>query len=61
MVNKIGLVIVKQFADQVRLSFISQIINIISRVLQKLVKYFNGTIMSTSFVLLATLSPVIFC
>ena len=61
MVNKIGLVIVKQFADQVRLSFISQIVNIISRVLQKLVKYFNGTIMSTSFVLLATLSPVIFC
>ena len=29
----------------------SQLINGISRVLQKLLKYFNGTIISTSFVL----------
>ena len=31
--------------------FTSQLINEISRVLQKLVQYFNGTIVSTSFVL----------
>ena len=39
----------------------SQLINGISRVLQNLLKYFNGTIISTSFVLpLAGVFPVIF-
>ena len=39
----------------------SQLINDISRVLQKLLKYFNGTIISTSFVLPAAgVFPVIF-
>ena len=39
----------------------SQIINGISRVLQKLLKYFNGTIISTPFVLpSAGALPVIF-
>ena len=40
---------------------ISQLINGISRVLQKLLKYFNGTIISTSFVLPSGgVFPVIF-
>ena len=40
---------------------ISQLIKGISRVLQKLLKYFNGTIISTSFVLLsAGVFPIIF-
>ena len=39
----------------------SQLINGISRVLQKLLKYFNGTIISISFVLpSAGVFPVIF-
>ena len=39
---------------------ISQLINDISRVLQKLLKYFNGTAISTSFVLPAAgVFPVI--
>ena len=39
----------------------SQLINGISKVLQKLLKYFNGTIISTSFVLpLFGVFPVIF-
>ena len=36
--------IAKQFADQVRIRLISQLINDISRVLQRLLKYFNGTL-----------------
>ena len=40
---------------------ISQLINGISRVCQKLLKYFNGTTTSTSFVLLsAGVFPVVF-
>ena len=39
----------------------SQLVNGISRVLQELLKYFNGTIISTSFVLpSAGVFPVIF-
>ena len=39
----------------------SQLFNGISRVLQKLLKYFNGTIISTSFALpSARIFPVIF-
>ena len=39
----------------------SQLINGISRVLQKLLKYFNGTVISTFFVLPAAgVFPVIF-
>ena len=41
--------------------FTSKLINSVSRVFQKLLKYFNGTIISTSFVLLsAGVFPVIF-
>ena len=47
--------------DHVKRSSTSQFINGISRVLQKLLKYFNGTITSTSFVFpLLGVFPVIF-
>ena len=41
---------IKQFADQVRVRLISQFISNISRFLQKLLRYFNGTSLSTVFV-----------
>ena len=40
-----------QFSDQVKMRLNSQLINGISTVLQKLLKYFNGTGISTFFVL----------
>ena len=43
------------------MKLISQLINDISRVLQKLLKYFDGTIISASFVLSASVLPVSFC
>ena len=39
-----------KFADQVKIRLTSQLIKGISRVLQKLLKYFNGTIISTLFI-----------
>ena len=49
-------------SDQVKMRLISQSIKSISRVLQKLLKYFNGTIISTSFLpVTASVLPVIFC
>ena len=44
---------ITQSSDQVKMRLISQLINGISRVLQKLLKYFNDTAISTSFVFLA--------
>ena len=53
--------VITQVDDHVKMRLISQLINGISRVLQKLLKYFNGTIISTSFVLPAAgVFPVIF-
>ena len=56
-----------QFEDHVKTSSTSQLIKGISRVLQKLLKYFNGTIISTStlpailpLLLSAAVWPVIF-
>ena len=50
-----------EFYDKVKIRLISQLINGISRALQKLLKYFNSTIISTSFVLPpAGVLPVIF-
>ena len=40
-----------QVDDHVSLRLISQLISVISRILQKLLKYFNGTAILTSFVL----------
>ena len=42
---------ITQFSDQVKMRLLSQLIKGISRVLQKLLKYFNGTAILTSSVL----------
>ena len=42
---------ITQFWDQVKIRLISQLINGILRVLQKLLKYFNGTTILASFTL----------
>ena len=53
--------VIAQVDDHVKMRLISQLINSISRILQKSLKYFNGTIISTSFLLLlALVFPVIF-
>ena len=50
-----------QVGYHVKVRLTSQLINSISRVPQKLLKYFNGTMISTSFVLPAAgFFPVIF-
>ena len=41
----------KQFAEHVKISSTSQLIKGISRVLQKLINYFNGIIISTLSIL----------
>ena len=46
--------------DQDRTRLISQLINGISRVFQKVLKYFNITIISTFFVPSSPIEPVIF-
>ena len=48
----VALLINTQFPVHVKIRFISQLINGMSSVLQKLLSYFNGTTISTSFVLL---------
>ena len=49
-----------QFSDQVKIRFISQLIKGVSGVLQKLLKYFNGTAISTFLsVLLSSNLPVV--
>ena len=53
--------VITQSLDQAKSRLTSQLIKGISRVLHKLLKYFNGTIISTSFVLFAAgVFPVIF-
>ena len=42
--------LITQVDDLVKMGLTSQLINGISRVLQELLKYFNGTIISTFFV-----------
>ena len=48
-------------SDQVNMRLILQLIKGILRVLQKVLKYFNETIISTFSVPPATVLPVIFC
>ena len=48
----VALLVNTQFPVDVKIRFISQLINGMSSVLQKLLSYFNGTTISTSFVLL---------
>ena len=47
----VALLVNTQFSDHVKIRFLSQLINGIFSVLQTLPKYFNGTKISTSFVL----------
>ena len=47
-----------QYADQASIRLILQLINIMSKVLQKLLTYFNGTTLSTFFVQLLPVWPV---
>ena len=49
-----------QVDNHVKIRLTSQLINDISRVLQKLLKCFNGTVISTSFVLPLEVFPIIF-
>ena len=49
------------FTGQVRMILISQLIDDILKVIQKLLKYFNGAIIWTTFVSLFPVEPVIFC
>ena len=51
----------KQFFEQVNPKLISQSINGISSALQKLLRYFNGTYISASFVPSFPVCSVIFC
>ena len=53
--------VITQADDYVKMRLTSQLINDLSRVFQKLLKYFNGTIIPTSFVLPSLgVFPVIF-
>ena len=52
---------ITQFADQVRMRLISQLSNGISRALQNLLKYFNGTSIWTASVPSSPAEPAIFC
>ena len=45
----IGPAIIKQSGEQIRIRLISQLMNDISIILKKLLRYFNGTILSTLF------------
>ena len=49
-----------QFLNESKSQLISQLIKDISRALQKLLRYFNGTIISTSVQLLSPVLSVIF-
>ena len=51
---------ITQFVDHIKVNIISQLIKDISKVLQKLLKYFSGTNISTFFVPLSPVWPVIF-
>ena len=52
---------ITQVAGQVRIRLFSQLITRISRVLQKLLSYFNGTFISTFIVAWLSVWPVSFC
>ena len=51
----------KQFVDQVSIRLISKLIDDISWVLQKLLRYLNGTIISAAFLSSFSVCPVILC
>ena len=52
--------VIKHLAGQVRIRLILQLIKSISKVLQKLLKYFNGTIILTFFLPAFPAQPSVF-
>ena len=53
---------VKHLSDQDKMRLLSQLMEGISRVFQKLLKHFNGTFISASFIrLVLTVLPFMFC
>ena len=50
----VALLVITQFSDQVKITFVSLLINGIFSALQKLLKCFNGTTISTSASVLLT-------
>ena len=52
--------VIKHLAGQVRIRLILQLIKSISKVLQKLLKYFNGTIILTFFLPAFPVQPSVF-
>ena len=50
-----------QFAVQIKIRLISQLIDGISKVLKKLLKYFNDNFILTSFVPKSSVWPVVSC
>ena len=52
--------IIKQFWDQIKIRLISKLINDISGVLQKLLRYFNDAINLSPFMLSLSVLPAIF-
>ena len=50
VVTLFSILLITQFSDQVKFKDTLQLINGIFKVLQKLLKYFNGTAISTFFV-----------
>ena len=53
----VALLVITQFLDQDKIQFITQLINVISSVLQELLQYFNGTAISTFFSVLLPPNP----
>ena len=51
---------IKNFADQFKVTLISHIVNVFSRVYPKLHKYLNGTLILTCVLLLFSALPAIF-
>ena len=47
VIGLLFMLVITQFADQVKVKDTSQLINDMSKLLQKLLKYFNGTAIST--------------
>ena len=52
---------ITQFEEQVGMTLISQLFNSISRVFQKLLKYFNATIIWTVFIPSFPVEPIFCC
>ena len=57
LASVVALLVITQLSDQVKIRFISQLINSVCSTFQKLLRYFNGTAISTSFSVLLPSNP----